>query len=329
MEKCLVYITDDNYVIPTKVSIKSAIYNYNGEKLIIYVIATKITDIHREELENLDTEKDNVSVIVIIKNEDFTNLGADHHYVSRAALYKFQLPIIFPDMEKILYVDGDTLFYPNWEEIYDIDISAHYGAAVQDMIAVLDQKWNERLDIENYYNSGVLFLNLKKMRQDNVTEKLIESKKNDNDSSFMDQNVINRVLSAGFKSLEVKYNYLLTVEEKYTPDEMCEFFNETFENVQISSARIMHLTGEMKVWKDCMSSSYDRWIGYLDSSDYMKCVKAYICSEKEKYKKELAILNEKNKNLERELQAIQDRITYVERHTAWNLLSRCYHKIKK
>ncbi len=35
----LVYITDSDYILPTKISAKSAILNYEGEHLCIYIIA--------------------------------------------------------------------------------------------------------------------------------------------------------------------------------------------------------------------------------------------------------------------------------------------------
>ena len=162
-ENNLVYITDDGYVLPTRISIKSAIVNYGGECLNIFIIAVDVSEKNQIVLSSLNEIRKNVTVTVINKDDAYNELGVSHFYVSSAALYKFQLPKIFPDISKILYVDGDTVFMKDWEKIYGYNLDGCYGAAVRDMNCEVDGKWNELLGLNYYYNSGVMLLNLELM----------------------------------------------------------------------------------------------------------------------------------------------------------------------
>jgi len=72
---------------------------------------------------------------------------------------------IFPELDKILSLDIDTIVTENIDELWDIDISNYYIAGVRDT-----PEFNKN---GLYVNGGVLLCNLKKIREDKMDEKMI------------------------------------------------------------------------------------------------------------------------------------------------------------
>lgn len=73
--------------------------------------------------------------------------------------------------EKILYLDADVLCNGNFRELYETDISSYHIAGVADRYG----KWFfGNILLHNYLNSGVLLMNMSKIRSDGVFEKCRE-----------------------------------------------------------------------------------------------------------------------------------------------------------
>ena len=72
---------------------------------------------------------------------------------------------IFPDLDRILSIDMDTVINENISELWDLDLTNYYLAAVEE----------EELSREegSYVNMGVAMLNLKKIREDKKDDELI------------------------------------------------------------------------------------------------------------------------------------------------------------
>lgn len=113
-------------------------------------------------------------------------------------LFADKLPEI-PD--KILYLDTDVICRKNPGELYDTDVSECDVAGVLDYYGswLFRKKWYRR----DYINSGVMLLNMKKIREDNVFQLCRELCRNK--KMFMpDQSAVNQI--ARKKLLPRKYN---------------------------------------------------------------------------------------------------------------------------
>ena len=69
---------------------------------------------------------------------------------------------IFPNLDKILTIDNDTIVKSNVSELWDIDLGDNYMAGVRDT-----EKFNRNM---LYVNVGVIIYNLKKIREDKKDE---------------------------------------------------------------------------------------------------------------------------------------------------------------
>ncbi len=119
--------------------------------------------------------------IFINEMKDSKNLN--NFYTPYCLLRLFSDLIELP--EKIIYLDTDTMINKSIKEFYDIDVSDYEFAGVVDRLG----RWF--IDI-NYINSGVLLLNLEKIRETKLfvkSRELIKNKK----MAFPDQSALNKL----------------------------------------------------------------------------------------------------------------------------------------
>ena len=86
------------------------------------------------------------------------------------ALFRVMLPTCLPEISKVIYLDADILVNRDIKELWDIDITDYCLAAVQDadvasgLVKPVVVQSGE-VHPERYFNSGVLYLNLDRIRQ--------------------------------------------------------------------------------------------------------------------------------------------------------------------
>lgn len=165
---------------------------------------------------------------------------------SSAVYFPLALSSICPD-ERILFLDADTLVTGDLSEFYNQDLVDYYISAVHDygMITYIDTgfpikinnttkitakdyfenhlNWNSD-EMKKYFNSGMMLMNLKVMRENNVEEKIFQSLK-DRIFAFPDQDCINFICHEKVKIVEPKFNFMVLHDNTW---------NTLTENVQNS-----------------------------------------------------------------------------------------------
>lgn len=126
-------------------------------------------------------------------------------------LSKLLIPTIIPEnIEKILYIDADSLILDSLKELWETNINNYHFSATEDL-AVLStfpeiKKMIGTSKDKVYVNAGIMLINLKKWRNDYVEKNFIKFLEN-NKSKYMDQDVFNGTLNK-IKIMRLKYNVL-------------------------------------------------------------------------------------------------------------------------
>lgn len=282
MSDCIkvVYITDEGYAMPTCVSISSLIYNMDeSDEAKIYIICGMLSDLSKERFALLSNNRVQIELIEV-QNEEYiklaqTNIQEDYTYVTGTALFKFRVAEILQQEDKVIYLDGDILVQKSLRTLYAYSLEDCYVAAVNDMLdmdvagsSMLAKRIG--LDCKDYFNSGVMLLNLQKMRMDVVAEKLLAYRKS-GINYFMDQDALNAVLGHRRLKLPYIYNFMSTVTDAYEVNVISEkFFVQPKKNIEeyIDTAVILHLTGTRKPWKYCMPWYSALFLKYYEESPY-------------------------------------------------------------
>lgn len=110
--------------------------------------------------------------------------------------------------DKVIYLDCDTMICRSLENLWETDISGYYGGAVLDTVR---KNARDEAGIQKggaYYNSGVLLLNLKEWREDDVLSLFRQYKQRITKGIYRDQRVINACISEKILTLHPRYNLL-------------------------------------------------------------------------------------------------------------------------
>ena len=245
----IVMITDNNYVIPTITAIQSISDNYKGnEKLLVYIIGVCLNSNMRLLIKAAVYERIDIT---LMEEDVFFEKGLQkkNQYVTRSALLKFEIPNIMRDYNKVLYIDGDVLVKDDITILLNRDIGNKFAAVVEDMDCVLKRKDNVRVGHKHYFNSGMMLLNCKRLRDDRLSEKMIDIKRNREELHYMDQDVFNIAFEEEVLYLEPKFNFM-SGYDFYSLSTINRFFNTFYENTQKmdEDVVVLHLAGICKPW---------------------------------------------------------------------------------
>ena len=123
----VVFITDDNYVLPTVVAIQSLINHYQGESVLdIYVIADRVGKKGTHCLKELSGEKVHVETLMI-DGSNISKFDVKGYYVSSSAMLKLSIARLLPDYDEVLFLDGDILVQEDISPLCEIDLDGYYG----------------------------------------------------------------------------------------------------------------------------------------------------------------------------------------------------------
>ena len=139
-EYSIVYCTDDNYTIPTLVSMLSAIKNLkNGYRINFYIIVNKKFPEYILEIFNrFGNEYSSFCTVVVKKIDDYPEWIIKYYNVLTKkwpveTLFRLLLPDLFKELDKCLYLDSDTLVVGDFSTLYDMDFDNNYIIGVKDL----------------------------------------------------------------------------------------------------------------------------------------------------------------------------------------------------
>lgn len=222
----VMYAMDDNYVEIAGVSMESLLdKNREVEELRLIIVTDGISNISRKKLRNT-AEKYGREIIFIEKPDirgltgtSLTTLRWSDSAFSR--LYADQILKEYPDIDKVLYLDCDTLVMDNLEALWNTDIREYVAAGVLECMG----NWHKRIigikPSDNFFNSGVLLMNIDKWRNEHIAQKCtdyIRSRKGK--IEYVDQGVVNGVLTRRMKVLNSPRYNLTALSWDFSYEEM-------------------------------------------------------------------------------------------------------------
>ena len=200
------------YVNQVNVLLNSIQDTNPDEAFDVYVLHRNLEQKDIEKIQiGLDLEKICVHVIKIPKSEIENFPVYQKRYPVEIYFRIFATKYLPTDLEKILYLDADTIVINELKELYETDFEGNYFVAATHVTKFL-HKFNEiRLDIkadEPYINTGVLLINLEELRKRDVEKEVVEYvAKNEKKLMLPDQDIISSIYGNKIKLIdELKYN---------------------------------------------------------------------------------------------------------------------------
>lgn len=270
MKLNIAYAPDDKYTNQTVVSMKSAIENNKEHEIEFIIMYSKLSNESKKKLEGVGGK------IRFLEMDEclFDNLPLSH-WVTVQAWFRIKLPDLCPDLDRIMYLDCDTLILGDLSEVFGTNLEGKFIAGVKDVWGV--SKYVKRLDMKSdvYLNSGMLLFNCDYCRKENFFNKIVDFAKNNSKIiEFCDQDSINKVADEYKVVLLPKYNFMDT----WWRGGYYEFEGkEELEYLQAKeSPVIVHLTGLKPAFKGCGNKFCAKWWEYARKTDvYQELLEDY------------------------------------------------------
>ena len=175
------YACDSAFLRYTAVSINSLVSNFSKDrKCEIYILNSDIKDDEKQILDVYNRE--NVKIIFVDVKEQLVNIGKDlplRDYYSKTTYFRLFIAKMFPQFDKAIYIDSDTIVLGDMAQFFDTQIGDNFVGACREQVMVQTDVFGEYveqvlgIDRNNYFNAGVLLINCKKFREENVLGQFI------------------------------------------------------------------------------------------------------------------------------------------------------------
>ena len=240
------YTITDDYAKYAAASIHSLMENANPERNYrVIVMYDRLSFANRVRLRNLVTKncaiefhkmKYNLYMRVIMRYCS-TKTGSGDFYSSAVYLYRTFIPRLFPQYDKAVYIDADTILAEDIGELFDIELAENAMAgrvdpkvqAVPDFVAYVKNAVG--VPAKEYVNSGVLVMDLKKLRKLHYITRMTDLMK-EFDASLVapDQDYLNVILKGKILHLPAAWNA------------------QSGEEIESGEAKLIHFNLSRKPW---------------------------------------------------------------------------------
>lgn len=240
--------SDENYARHVGFTLYSAlVYSQACDQYEVYVLDGGISPESKRDMQDKLSCFNNLRIhYVDVRSSsalDKCRTPGTSSHITLATYYRFLIPSLIP-CDKVLYLDCDILVCHDLHELFEIEIEEYYmGAAVD---PVQKRHWERRGGISPFYyvNAGILLINNKRWREENVQDKLFRYMENPlYPLDYMDQDVLNDVLKEKILYISPAWNMMEWVFR------LCNLLDIQLEQYEFQNTpKIIHYTGPVKPW---------------------------------------------------------------------------------
>ena len=177
-----------------------------------YMHEPRLSQRDRTRFEEFATGLGADATLIEVSDEKIAGLPGSRH-LTGPMWYRCFLPELAPEVGKILYLDADTLALDSLEPLWAVELAGKMIAAVTNVWEPWNIGYAESLSLATpYFNSGVMLMDLERMRHENATAPILEYAYAHLDRlPFGDQDPLNVALSASRVELHPRWNVMNSV----------------------------------------------------------------------------------------------------------------------
>lgn len=245
---------DNKAIFPSLVSMTSALENNDKNKNILIYHLLLSSDFDMKKFDYFESLKKDYEFIL-----NYVKIPPIFEYIRKkwknteTVNYKLLLPLIYPDIPRMIFLDGDTLIFKDLSEMYDLNFNDNYILGFPFHTADSLDGWDKD-EFKIYVNGGVLLFNIGEIRKNNMDFKLLLfHQENFRKTHFLEQDSLNYIFKDKIGLLPLKYGVYLfgNIEEYkkvYLPKMRIDMNLTELENA-IENPSIVHLCCcNPKVW---------------------------------------------------------------------------------
>ncbi len=239
------YACDDAFVKYTMVSIHSLITNASRDyDYTIYILHTSIREKTRRHA--MELEQDGFKIVFTDVSDRLNEVTKDlpvRDYYSKATYFRLFIADMFPQLEKAIYIDSDTVVQGDISELYLTDLKKYWlGACHEQAMVQTDHygKYAEKVvgvSRYNFFNAGVLLINCVVFRESGLLKKFAQRLSEYDFVVTQDEDYLNLICK----------DHIFWLDQRWNTEVYCDF------DYPIEEAKIIHYIMVSKPWhyEDC------------------------------------------------------------------------------
>jgi lipopolysaccharide biosynthesis glycosyltransferase len=264
----IAYCIDNNYAQHFAVSLASLLKNSDANcALHIHVLTNGISDDNQNKILSLVSIRDFKIDFITVDENLFTKWPNNWGHVNLMTYYRLLLPHILPYVDKIIYIDTDTIVYGDIADLWSISLTDH------DLIAgcvehLVKPEIPNNIHMQNspYINAGVMILNCKSLRNYDFLQKCISYVSDNADKIInVDQDIINPVCKGRIKIIQPQFNMNFSnLSRLYKLKYKAELYSHAEFEHAFRNPVIIHYCGSIKPWYySCRYGWYKEYMKYI------------------------------------------------------------------
>ena len=249
--------------------LSSLILNNFNFKFHIFILCEELSEVFKEKIKLFfKYYKSSLSFEFLYLNDELLDSALVFGHVSRATYYRLLLPKVIPEtVETLLYLDVDIILKNDLKALWEFPIENKSHLGIINLGIEDAYKLNLGISMKSdYFNAGVILINIPWWRLNNVYEKSLDFIKSHPEKIILwDQDVLNVVLEGKWKELPFEYN---AQEQIFREDMKSQYPIRNFLDSYYNPI-IIHYTGggHSKPWfKECRHELKNEYIYYYFKS---------------------------------------------------------------
>ena len=263
---------DDSYAMPLAVTLKSACRNLSrGSRIRLFLLTGGIRNDNWRMLEQTFQGQPIDVNVIEPEREIVADLSISHHISHTAYFRLLAAELLPPDVKKVVYLDSDLLIRKDISQLWELPLNDRYCLATVDVACpYVDAKSGcknfrraapymaslrpipnyRQLGLDGsheYFNSGVMVLNLDRWRRENIVDDLLRTLRDNQRFVWCwDQYALNVVFHRQWGRFDPCWNQGAHLFE-YPSGDHAPIDRLEWQSAKLDPA-IVHFTTEFKPW---------------------------------------------------------------------------------
>lgn len=202
-------------------TVMQSILEHTDSRICFHILHDETLSIdNKYKLEKVAYNGSSIVEFHKIDENDFSVVNNQMSRFTIGAMFRCSLPELLPDLNRIIYLDADLFVNRDIKELWDVDVREYClagvvdeGVAVHNYPRILNRY--PEIKKESYFNSGVLYMNLKKLREFGNLKKLVVDFLIDNpEADLPDQDALNVLFHDKVLYLDGSWNQFVFMHRK-------------------------------------------------------------------------------------------------------------------
>ena len=223
------FAIDDAYTLFLAVALRSLLDNASKDyNYCIKILHTNVVEEHKNQIKKYESE--NVSIEFVDLNyyiEKVQNKLYTRDYYTNTTYFRLFLPELYPQYDKVLYLDSDIIVVGDISELYNTDMGTNLVAAAPDDIIQKNKVFQDYAELvvgvakyQYYFNAGVLLMNLDELRKFKFQEKFLYLLEKFKFSVAQDQDYLNRLCKGRVTLISHDWDVMPYVNDETKPEDI-------------------------------------------------------------------------------------------------------------